>query len=164
MPRFGATREPFRQSIRPAAQAAAQSASARIETAKPAAAAASEKPVVNAAKPAEQTPAAAEQKSSSERGGKLLERCASGMSRLLGERRKGARGIPQFSKPLVQGELSLDSVKVMRNDLCDSDLEVVPVKAAPAPVEKAPMTVVAMAARESAWGKVSQRLFGAGKS
>ena len=34
--------------------------------------------------------------------------------------------IPRFSKPLVQGELSLDRVKVMRNDLSDSDLEVVP--------------------------------------
>jgi hypothetical protein len=34
----------------------------------------------------------------------------------------------QFSKPPVQAELSLDKVKVLRNDLSEGDLEVVPVK------------------------------------
>jgi hypothetical protein len=38
--------------------------------------------------------------------------------------------IPQFNKPAVQGELSLERVKVVRNDLSDTDLEVVPAKAA----------------------------------
>lgn len=38
-------------------------------------------------------------------------------------RRKVATG--NSGQPVVQGELSLDSVKVMRNDLSDSDLEVV---------------------------------------
>jgi hypothetical protein len=36
--------------------------------------------------------------------------------------------VPQFSKSPVQGELSLDQVKVMRNDLSDADLEVVSTK------------------------------------
>ena len=36
--------------------------------------------------------------------------------------------IPQFAKLPAQGELSLDSVRVMRNDLTDADLEVVPAK------------------------------------
>jgi len=34
-------------------------------------------------------------------------------------------GIPRFGKPAVQGELSLDKVKVVRSDLNHSDLEVV---------------------------------------
>jgi len=34
-------------------------------------------------------------------------------------------GIPRFGKPQVQGELSLDRVKVVRNDLAHADLEVV---------------------------------------
>ena len=33
--------------------------------------------------------------------------------------------IPRFTKPPVQGELSLDKIKVVRNDLSDADLEVV---------------------------------------
>jgi hypothetical protein len=39
--------------------------------------------------------------------------------------------IPRFSKPHapVQGELSLDNIKVMRNDLSEADVEVVPAKA-----------------------------------
>jgi hypothetical protein len=38
--------------------------------------------------------------------------------------------IAPFAKPTTQGELSLDTVKVMRNDLSDTDLEVKPVQAA----------------------------------
>lgn len=34
-------------------------------------------------------------------------------------------GIPRFGKPAVQGELTLDRVKVVRNDLTHADLEVV---------------------------------------
>lgn len=39
--------------------------------------------------------------------------------------------IPRFSKPQapIQGELSLDNIKVMRNDLSEADVEVVPMKA-----------------------------------
>jgi hypothetical protein len=38
------------------------------------------------------------------------------------------RPVPQFGKPAVQGELSLDAVKVVRNDLSDADWEIVPAK------------------------------------
>jgi len=43
---------------------------------------------------------------------------------------------PRFAKSTtpVQGELSLDNIKVMRNDLSDTDVEVVPVKSRPAKV------------------------------
>jgi hypothetical protein len=33
-----------------------------------------------------------------------------------------------FSRPVVQAELSLDSVKVVHNDLADADVEIVPIK------------------------------------
>jgi hypothetical protein len=41
-------------------------------------------------------------------------------------RRKPAAELPQTINSPVQGELSLDSVKVVRNDLTDADFEVVP--------------------------------------
>lgn len=40
-------------------------------------------------------------------------------------------GIPRFGKSVVQGELSLDRVKVGQNDLMDADLEVARVGAGP---------------------------------
>lgn len=40
-------------------------------------------------------------------------------------------GIPRFGRENVQGELSLDKVKVVRSDLTHADLEVVPVGAGP---------------------------------
>ena len=69
-------------------------------------------------------------------------------------------------RPLVQGELSLDTVKVVRNDLSESDLEVVRVepalqadKAKPAnPDEQAPATP------DAGWGAVTGRFFGLGKT
>ena len=39
--------------------------------------------------------------------------------------------VPGFNKAPVQGELSLDNIKVMRNDLSDADVEVVPMTARP---------------------------------
>jgi hypothetical protein len=38
--------------------------------------------------------------------------------------------IPRFDKSGVQGELSLDNIKVVRNDLSEADVEIVPAKAA----------------------------------
>jgi len=59
--------------------------------------------------------------------GERLARYASQMRKLVFWRRGQAaqREIPRFGKPLVQGELSLDRVKVVRNDLSDTDLEIV---------------------------------------
>jgi hypothetical protein len=73
--------------------------------------------------------------------------------------------IPRFPKLPVQEELSLDRIKVMRNDLSDADLEVVPAKPSAA-------TVAAVSARpvedvsgaKSAWGRVTTRILGAGKT
>jgi hypothetical protein len=45
-----------------------------------------------------------------------------------GRRQPVPAAVPQPAKLPVQGELSLDSVQVMRNDLSDTDLEIVPAK------------------------------------
>jgi hypothetical protein len=68
--------------------------------------------------------------------------------------------VPQFSKPAVQGELSLDQVRVIRNDLSDADLEIVTArkKAAPAAVAGEPAR-----GGEGTLGRVTARLLGAGK-
>jgi hypothetical protein len=41
--------------------------------------------------------------------------------------------IPKFSKTPVQGELSLDKVKVVRNDLSEADVEIITATAGPKP-------------------------------
>ena len=64
---------------------------------------------------------------------------------------------PRFPKPPLQGELSLDRIKVVRNDLSDAVLELVPAKlptvtAAPAP---APRAIEEHAEAKSARGGVT---------
>lgn len=73
----------------------------------------------------------------------------------------------------VQGELSLDSVKPVRNDLSDSDLEVIRVSR-PAPVEAmavTPVMSISPAASEEppesagpVWDHLKTQFFGAGKT
>ena len=41
-------------------------------------------------------------------------------------------------RPIMQTELSLDSVKVVHNDLTDADVEIVPMKSRPAPPDLQP--------------------------
>ncbi len=74
--------------------------------------------------------------------------------------------IPQF-KPPMQTELRLESIKVVRNDLSDSDLEVVSSrKPAAAQAETAPAAKPAAKPepRSKSWGRGSTRLFSAGKT
>lgn len=56
--------------------------------------------------------------------------------------------IPRFSKPHapIQGELSLDNIKVMRNDLSEADVEVVPMKARAPKIVATPMPQAGAAA------------------
>ncbi|MCX6930379.1 MAG: hypothetical protein NT154_45310, partial [Verrucomicrobia bacterium] len=80
-------------------------------------------------------------------------------------RSAGAKSVvPRFEKQPVQGELSLESIKVVRNDLSDADLEVVPARppAAPASPAAGPKTGTPVA--QSTWGRVTTRIFRAGKS
>jgi hypothetical protein len=69
--------------------------------------------------------------------------------------------IPPFPKPPVQGELSLDRVKVMRNDLSDAGLELVAARTKPGPASVAVKTA---GRAERVWGRVTSRLFPAGKA
>jgi hypothetical protein len=77
----------------------------------------------------------------------------------------GARALPR-TNALVQGELSLDRVKVVRNDLSDSDLEIVSAKKPSPPPAPAPAAELAATVSSSprAWERVTSRLFGAGKT
>ena len=45
---------------------------------------------------------------------------------------------PEPARPQVQAELSLDTVKVVHNDLSDADVEVVPIKSRPMPAPDLP--------------------------
>ena len=74
--------------------------------------------------------------------------------------------IPRFPKLPVQGLLSLDKIKVMRNDLSDADLEVISGRAPTAPASAGPGLPKAkeVGVAESRWGDATARLFGAGKT
>ena len=93
----------------------------------------------------------------------LLDEWKTKLAELLAKRRcKAAKpAIPRFTKPPVQGELSLDRIKVVRNDLSDADLEVVPAKPPTAPAMRA---VEKAAGAENAWGRVTARVLGVSKT
>jgi hypothetical protein len=74
--------------------------------------------------------------------------------------------IPRFAKPAVQGELSLDRIRVVRNDLSDADLEVVPAKVPNAPTIS-PTVLRAEDKTEATAGRCEKAmagLFAAGKT
>ena len=77
----------------------------------------------------------------------------------LGRPGAAERTVPRFAKHMVQSELSLDRVRVVRNDLSDSDVEIVPVK----PIAAAVQEPSSEKTSENTWEKVAGRLFGAGK-
>lgn len=69
--------------------------------------------------------------------------------------------VPAATRPVVQSELSLDAVKVVRNDLSDADLELVPLSQ-PTP-SSVPAAQTAPRAIARMWGQLTARLFGAEK-
>ena len=95
----------------------------------------------------------------------LLDGCKAKLAALFARRRaKAAKpAIPRFNKAPVQTELSLDRIRVLRNDLRDADLEVVPAKAAAPPATAAQPAVDKPAVAETAWGRLTERIVGAGK-
>jgi hypothetical protein len=102
------------------------------------------------------------------RAATLLSGCKAKLAGLVGRMRvKAAKpAIPRFTKPPVQGELSLDKIKVVRNDLSDADLEVVPARTPTAPASSGPAlrTGERAGVAESTWGRVTAGFFGAGKT
>ena len=74
--------------------------------------------------------------------------------------------IPRFTKQPVQGDLSLDKIKVVRNDLSDADLEVVPAKQPAAQASAAPGVRAEERAEvgEGTWGRVTNRMFDPGET
>jgi len=102
------------------------------------------------------------------RAAALLGGCKGKLTGIIGRVRvKEAKpAIPRFPKPPVQGELSLDKIKVMRNDLSDADLEVIAarVPTAPASFDPALQTDKEVGVAESRRGGATARLFGAGKT
>jgi hypothetical protein len=75
--------------------------------------------------------------------------------------------VPRGGKLPVQGELSLENIKVMRNDLSETDVEIVPAKARPAsiPTASAGAAAAAMAIPElpsakKAWEFLGEHLMG----
>ena len=98
-----------------------------------------------------------------------------GISRMVGKVRRlisGSRGpaakagIPQIGKPAVQAELSLEKIKVVRNDLSDTDLEVVTIQkpTAESSAEPSGQRLERTEPAETAWGRVASRFFGADKT
>jgi hypothetical protein len=65
----------------------------------------------------------------------------------------GAAPAEQKALPAVQSELSLDSVKVVHNDLSDAEVEVVPIKSRPAAAE-----VPALSPAKKSWEILGERL------
>ena len=96
----------------------------------------------------------------------LLNGCKAKLAALFARRRlKTAKpAIPRFSKAPVQTELSLDQIKVLRNDLSDADLEVVPAKTPATPTAPVTPAVEKPAVAETTRGRVTERIVDASKS
>jgi hypothetical protein len=77
------------------------------------------------------------------RAGQLAQRL-NPLSRWLNRKSSARPAFPGLGRPAVQGELSLDRIKVVRNDLNDADVEIVPAK----PVAKTKAEPAAPAGRK----------------
>jgi hypothetical protein len=86
---------------------------------------------------------------------------------LWGRAKKVQRVGSASGRPMVQGELSLDSVKVVRNDLTESDLEIVrrPNRTtAPQRSQEDTQAETKASAPDIGWGAAAGRLLGIGKT
>jgi hypothetical protein len=98
--------------------------------------------------------------------GQRIAQCASPMGKLLFWRRTraSAPAIVRFNKPLIQGELSLERVKVVRNDLSDTDLEIVRSKPQTVAPEPSPELEKERPEPQPARNRLPRTLFPAGKT
>ena len=166
LPHFSAKQNPFRASTRPefnpSAQQKAQAAANSVERT-------AEDPltpapmVVPVVEPPLPKPVSATPSNKTDRA-KSLPRWAA----LLPWRwpKAGKPGLAKCTKPMVQGELSLDSVRVVRNDLSDTDLEIVPARQpeAIAQSDQVHRTKLDAALAADRWDEVAGRALGAGKT
>ena len=67
-----------------------------------------------------------------------------------------ARSKPRTRRPLVQGEMTLEMLKVVRNDLSEADLEVVPAKLKPA--SEPTLAPNDLPQTRSAWSRAADQL------
>ena len=83
---------------------------------------------------------------------------------LLAKRPANAKAVRSTQLP-VQGELSLERVKVVRNDFSDSDFEVVPARVASSAQLPKPVAAVAEQLEPvgAAWSRLTTKFFGAGE-
>jgi hypothetical protein len=134
LPKFGATKNPFAApaSPRPQFPAAEPSAPQPMTPEEVAAANLKETRRLPSASPApSNAPVPAAEKTS--RIARLFTWLGQQAVRLIPAGRRERKSepksaIPRFDQPPVQGELSLDNIKVKCNDLSDADVEVVPVR------------------------------------
>ena len=186
LPSFATKKNPFRGTIRPEAQHGALGTTSRTGNASPSPAAslsaASDAPAtvsqpaaalppkvarkdVQVASPPRQAPLPPDRNSAAppSDNGKFSSR----LNALFPWRHVKAANplVREQPKSLVQAELSLESVRVVRNDLSDCDLELV----RPQPPQPLPRAALARRKPQSslvsgtAWSRVTGRLFGAGK-
>jgi hypothetical protein len=92
--------------------------------------------------------------------------CSRKLSLLAQWKRRKPSAKPAASKSVklpIQGELSLDSIKVARNDLSDADLEIVAKTPVAQPRVKPAMPAPATAEPAgTAWGRMASRVLGKG--
>ena len=89
------------------------------------------------------------------------------LGRLLARRDKNTAraAVPQLARPPIQSELSLERVRVLRNDLSDVDLEIVPVKFPVQSPNASPALHPAAKTESSglAWSRATMRFLRVGK-
>lgn len=95
--------------------------------------------------------------------GLLFERWLSALRSLMLWRGRRAAPTGRASKRLVQPELSLEGVKVVRNDLTDSDIEVVAPKVGPVAKVSTPAAQAGKGPAGSRWMGVADRLLRSGR-
>jgi hypothetical protein len=78
---------------------------------------------------------------------------------LLPHRTEGNRGRP--TRKHIQAELTLEKVRVVRNDLSETDLEIVPGRLMGMPSSASPILPHPANAGSGAWGRLTSKLLGA---
>jgi hypothetical protein len=63
------------------------------------------------------------------------------------------------SRPVIQAELSLDTLKVVQNDLSDAEVEIVPIKSRSA--REIPAAILSVNGGENSWSRLGAKFFGA---